>query len=370
MKQLKIAILTLLALTGLGSCEEDGELVTVTPQGGSTLLEVDITTIELDRVNVTNPALTLVWEDASYSVQTPVSYQLEFGSDDTFTDSARSAVITSNSITLSVDEVNSFASSAGLPPFEWNDLYIRVASFLGSVPGAAETLSNSVSINILTYYNYPFVDHYLVGPASASGWDNNNNNAVLFRDASKPGEFKYTGRFNSGPLKFLEIRGAWAPQYGEGENDGQLSYRATENDEDPPAINNLESMDAGYYTFSVDVDRLTFTILAYEETLPTPLSSLTVNGSALAAEATLTQYGVGGEIFDEYIWYIPSVRLVPGEFTFTANGSDVWGGTTLFSGVATPNGGSIPVDIEDDYEIWFNSITGDYHLIPINLSQS
>lgn len=369
MKQLKIAIVTFAVLIGLGACEDNAELVTVTPEDGSTLLEVDISTIELDRVNVTNPVITLVWDNASYSVQTPISYRLEFASDDTFTDPARSAVITSNSITLSVDEVNSFASSAGLPPFEWNNLFIRVASFLGSVPGSAATFSNAVSINILTYYNYPFVDHFLVGPASASGWNNNNNNAVMFRDANNPGRFEYTGLFNSGPLKFLELRGSWVPQYGEGE-EGNLTYRAAENQDDPPAINNLESMDAGYYTFSVDVDRLTFTLLPYEETLPTPLNSLTVSGSALAAEATLTQYEVEGETFDEYIWYIPSVRLIPGEFTFTANGTDVWGGTTLFSGVATPSGGRIPVDIEDDYEIWFNSITGDYHLIPINLSQS
>ncbi len=369
MKQIKISILALLAITGLGSCEDDEELVTVTAQNGSTLLEVDISTIELDRVNTSNPVLTLTWEDANYSVQTPISYRLEFASDDSFTDPTSSAVVTSNSITLSVDEVNSFASAAGLPPFEWNDLYIRVASFLGSVPGSAATFSNAVSINILTYYNYPFVDHYLVGPASASGWNNDNNNPVMFRDASNPGRFSYTGLFNSGPLKFLELRGAWAPQYGEGE-EGNLLYRATEGDEDPSPINNLESQETGYYTFSIDVDRLTFTLLPYEETLPTALSSLTVSGSALTEAATLTQYGIEGAVFDEYIWYIPSVRLVPGEFTFTANGSDAWGGTTPFSGIASPNGGSIPVEIEDDYEIWFNSITGDYHLIPLNLSQS
>jgi hypothetical protein len=52
------------------------------------------------------------------------------------------------------------------------------------------------------------------------------------------------------------------------------------------------------------------------------------------------------------------------------NGSNAWGNTTDFSGKATLNGGSIPVTIEDDYEVWFNDLTGEYHLIPINLSQS
>jgi hypothetical protein len=49
------------------------------------------------------------------------------------------------------------------------------------------------------------------------------------------------------------------------------------------------------------------------------------------------------------------------------NTSSVWAGTTEFSGKATENGGSIPVVVEDDYTVWFNDLTGDYILIPLNL---
>ena len=192
----------------------------------------------------------------------------------------------------------------------------------------------------------------------------------MFRDANNTNLHNYTGRFNSGPLKMLGQRGAWAPQYGEGEENGVLLFRPNENADDPPGINNLESQDPGYYTFAANLNNLTFTIVPFDTSGATPLNSLTISGSALVnGEATLTQYGIDGEVFDEFIWYIPNVLMAPGEFTFIANGSQQWGNTSLFSGVATPDGGNIPVDVEDEYEVWFNSLTGEYQFIPINLSQ-
>jgi hypothetical protein len=71
--------------------------------------------------------------------------------------------------------------------------------------------------------------------------------------------------------------------------------------------------------------------------------------------------------FDGHIWYLNSVHLVPGDLQIMTNTSSVWAGTTEFSGKATENGGSIPVVVEDDYTVWFNDLTGDYILIPLNL---
>ncbi len=369
MKKYTIPLVGVLIFTGLISCDED-EVLTVTSENSASLLEADITTIELDRDNPGNPALTLYWSNARYSEQTPSNYQVEASGDESFADSATGTTIMGgNSVTFSVSEFNSLAAAAGLPPFEWNTIYLRIRSFLGEAPGQVLSTSNVVSLDIYTYYNYPVSDFYLVGPASASDWNNNNNNAIMFRNADDTDVFNYTGRFNSGPLKILERRGAWAPQYGEGDS-GVLVYRPTEDDDDPNPINDLESLDAGYYQFSVDIGNLSFSITPFDTSASDNFSSLTISGSALASEATLTQYDIGGEVFDEFIWYIPNVRMVPGEFTFTVNGSDQWGGTSLFSGKASQGGGSIPVDVEDDYEVWFNVLTEEYQLIPINLSQS
>ena len=96
-------------------------------------------------------------------------------------------------------------------------------------------------------------------------------------------------------------------------------------------------------------------------------TSLAVTGSAVASETGLQQYGVGGTVFDEHIWYISSVHLAPGDLQFKANGSESWGGETSFSGIATAGGSAISVIVEDDYEVWFNDLTGHYIMIPLNL---
>ena len=71
---------------------------------------------------------------------------------------------------------------------------------------------------------------------------------------------------------------------------------------------------------------------------------------------------------DGHIWYANAVRLTPGDVTFLTDTVELtWGGTTSFSGVATDGGGSIPVIVEDDYDVWFNDLTGRYILIPLNL---
>jgi hypothetical protein len=41
--------------------------------------------------------------------------------------------------------------------------------------------------------------------------------------------------------------------------------------------------------------------------------------------------------------------------------------TNSFSGTATVNGGNIPVIVEDDYDVWYNDLTGHYIMIPLNL---
>ena len=58
----------------------------------------------------------------------------------------------------------------------------------------------------------------------------------------------------------------------------------------------------------------------------------------------------------------PSKRV-----NFITNTNTTFGSTTSFSGTATENGGNIPVVVEDDYDVWFNDLTGHYILIPLNL---
>jgi hypothetical protein len=351
------------------SCSET-DTISIQEELNPSLLELNINRIEIDPANLDNPALTLSWSESTYSIQTAVRYRVELSADQSFSDILVAGVVSANSITWSMAQLNTSARDTGLKPFEWATLNARVISFIGTQSGL-ETISNTVAFEIYPIYSYPFTDLFFVGPACASDWNNDNNNPVLFRSASNSDLFSYTGRFNSGQIKMLEKRGAWAPQYGE--ENSALKYRPTEDLDDIPAINDFESLSGGYYTFTANIKTLTFSVQPYDASSASVLSSVGISGSATPGGSTATnlaQFGTGTTVFDPHIWYIRNVRLVIGEFQIMVNGSNAWGNTSDFSGKATLNGGSIPVTVEDDYEVWFNDLTGEYHLIPINLSQS
>lgn len=359
----KTLITALFALLVLSSCEDTSDTFTVRETSPVILADLDINQIELDANNSANPAVTFYWSAADYGEPAAENYKLEIASDEAFTTSTVVGTTTGvTNITLTVGELNSAVGTVGLFPFEWATVYAKVTSSLGSQNGLPVS-SNAISFSVNPYYNYPYTDLYFVGPACASGWSNNNNNPVLFRDGNDQNKFTYTGYFNADQLKILEQRGAWAPQYGEA-SQGVLAYRPNEDVADPAPIDDISA--AGYYRFTANISTLQFSLEPFDGS-GDALTSLAVTGSAVDAETALQQYGVGGSVFDEHIWYIPSVHLVPGDVQFLANGSQSWGGDTSFSGVATAGGNAISVIVEDDYEVWFNDLTGDYIMIPLNL---
>jgi len=103
---------------------------------------------------------------------------------------------------------------------------------------------------------------YLVGDATPAGWD--AAVAIAFTESS-PHVFTIATSLNAGGgMKFLEVKGAWAPQWGtntEGTNkEGLLSYRPTESVPDPPQIPGPSA--AGNYLITVDMTTMKYTIEA------------------------------------------------------------------------------------------------------------
>ncbi|WP_417290405.1 SusE domain-containing protein [Corallibacter sp.] len=364
-KTTKILGFLIFSIICLYSCENDDQDFTASNVSSSILLDADISTIELDDTNPDNPAITITWSDANYGVPTAVRYTVEASADEAFTNPYNAGSSTENSISWNVRELNSIAAGSGVAPFEFYPLYVRVKSALGS-QNTLEDFSNTITLSVKSYYNYPFKDVYLVGPACAAGWNNDNSNAAMFRDESNENKYTYTGYFNADQLKIIENKGSWAPQYG-GDTSNNLIARPTEDDADPSPI---EIATAGYYRFSADLSELSYTLEPYDESTSPILSSVGITGSATpngSTETSLQQYGIGGTTFDNHIWFLGSVILVPGELQFVINGSDTWGSDTEFSGQTTLGGGSITVIVEDDYEVWFNDLTGEYILIPKTL---
>lgn len=209
-----ITIIGILLLV-FNSCDDTSEIFTISAPTAPVLAELNFTDLELDAVNTGNPAITLNWNEADYGQQASINYAIQFASDNDFTAPITAATITGNSsITLSVNEVNAAAGNAGLNPFEWKVLYARIVASLGS-QNSEISASNVVEFNVYPYFNYVFNDYYMVGDATAPGWNNNNNNPALFRDANDSNIYSYTGFYaDNGHFKILETKGLWHPQYG------------------------------------------------------------------------------------------------------------------------------------------------------------
>jgi hypothetical protein len=361
-KNISNYILTVFALAIVSSCTDDTEKFVVSETAPVVLSELAITDIELDPVNTNNPAITLNWTTADYGQQASVSYTLELSNDQAFTQPLKAATVTgNNTVTLSVSELNSAAGNVGFPPFAWNTMYARVKSSIGTQSGLP-VASNSINFSVFPYFNYKFKDFYLVGDATAPGWNNNSNNPPLFRDASNANLYRYTGYFGVGQFKVLEIKGLWQPQWGT--NDGSTIDVNPGTGSDPNTFpnNNNPIASAGYYTFTINYSSNTYTFEPFNASGAANFTSMSIQGSSTANTTAMTQLS-----FDTHLWYSSSIHLVPGDLQFMTNTGSILAGSTEFSGVAIENGGNIPVVVEDDYNVWFNDLTGDYILIPLNL---
>lgn len=383
-KILKFKVL-LLAVLSIGffmnSCEDDTSVFTATETQAITLSELPITMIELDATNPGNPAITFNWNEANYNQQASENYTVIVSSDEAFTNPViATTVVGTTSATLSVNELNSAAGSAGLPPFVFNTLFVKVESSIGTQNGLPVS-SNTINFEIQPFFNYIFEDFYLVGNGTSADWNNNNNNSPLFRDAENSNLYTYTGFFtkggggiDDGRFKILEVRGQWQPQWGVSADEGSDTIEAagdiagnpTTQDYDPGRFGVTAD---GYYTFTINFSRPDgasgnndYSMTSFNITGATDFTSMTLQGSSVGSDTAFTQSS-----FDSHLWYITSVNLQSGDLQIMTNTGSTLAGATSFSGIATEGGGNIPVVVQDDYEVWFNDLTGDYIMIPLNL---
>jgi starch-binding outer membrane protein SusE/F len=155
---------------GFVSCEIDenkpevkaleAEFKLLTPETGTSLL--------LNEVSASNPALTFSWEKALYSVQTNVTYTLQFAESGTdFATPVDISTSTNTNSTITVEQLNLASLNLGLIPFVQGTIEARIKSSLGS-NGNDPKYSDVVSINLTPY---GCLDQYAVGAALVgTGW--------------------------------------------------------------------------------------------------------------------------------------------------------------------------------------------------------
>ncbi len=354
----KILLAGALAL-GLTSCE-DRDIVSVEANDAPIVMDLSSDKITLDSNFPDNNALTVTWSQATYSVPVEVNYSVEISATESFETFKQLTTTTqsANYAAFSVLDLNEAVKTVGLVPDEWQDLYIRVTSYLGS--SLMRSISNVTKVQIKPYLaspTYEYVDYYLIGSATAGAWDNAANNANLYPllKTAQSGIYTFTGYFAEGEFKMIKVKGSWDEQLGLGSSAGQLSTDGGSGNIPVPA--------AGYYKLTVDANNLSYTLEAAEAS-STTYSSISIIGSVIGnwdVDTQLTQ-----STFDPHVWYISGVELSAGEFKFRADNEWTvsWGTNAEFFGTAAQGGANIPVTSPWTYDVYFNDSTGQYSVIP------
>ncbi|MBQ4821099.1 SusE domain-containing protein [Aquimarina sp. MMG016] len=375
MKKISNLILAFIAVISFNACVEDDEptfMIEPTQSTGPAITTANAA-VTLDRDLKDFPAYTLVWDDASYNILTPITYTIEAGVGGTgFATPNVAAQTSSRSFSWTIEELNSLAISTGLADNTEGTLELRVVSSIGT-NGGSSFESNAV---VLTVTPYPAVipqkDLFLVGNATAPGWENDgvaastHPNPPLVRDPNNVNEFKYTGRLlgGSNAFKFLEVIGQWQPQWGT--NDGSTLSVNDGSGSDP---NPFSVGTDGYYEITANIEDNTFSIVAFDASSAPTYATIAIIGSSRTGDDT----GWGGDdtdmtksSFDEHLWYIQDVTLFDGvlKFRHSNDWPGNWGGTTAISGETTTAGDppAIPVSA-GTYDIWFNDLDGRYIFI-------
>ncbi|GAA4272618.1 hypothetical protein GCM10022258_19120 [Aquimarina gracilis] len=360
--------------------DEDPTFVVQEDQIEGPLIVTANSTVTLDKDREGETVFTLVWANASYNVNTPVTYNIEAGLGGTnFEVTLEEPIVAETSdpfYSWTIKEINDLAIALGVPADTEGSIDFRIISTLGTNGGAAIT-SNSISVTA-TPYSVLVVEPgiknlFLVGNGTAANWENNNNNQPVFRDAENTDIFSFTGKFGgSGDLfKFLEQKGAWAPQFG-GEA-GSLIARPTEDDPDPSPIELPNGTTESYYKIDVNLADLTYTITDFDASSQPTYTTIGIIGDSTnpsdedndgTPDGWQTDMDMTQSTYDPHVWYIEDLVLVNGGAKFRAENdwSVNWGGD-FFPSTINGSGNDIPIT-GGTYDVWFNDLTGSFIFLP------
>lgn len=356
MKNIVKIFFVLLFSTVAISCENEDQ-ATLTETAKSTI-SPDKTTVVLDKNNPDNPVLNISWSKSSFNLAVISTQQLQFAlKGKNFAGSSNVDVPTST-LSFTSKQLNDMALTLGAVP----DTNAQIEVRLRTTVGTGMFYSDVVTLTYTPYIAgplYNFADLYLIGDATAGSWDNAAGNTKIYPlvKSGTAGNYTFTGYFAAGGFKIIKTPGSWATQYGAGSSAGVLDTSG--------GSGNISVAAAGYYKLTVNTTALTYTFV--------PVTAPTVTYTAIsmigpAAGGWSTDLDLQQSTFDPHMWTKKNVMLSAGEFKFRANHdwATSWGVGQEFFGTATLGGANIPLATAYHYDVYFNDMTGDYSLIPVN----
>ncbi len=369
MKNIFKIFIAVIMVTGLWSCEsEDNFMFVEAPAASFSILTPSTGTqiVLTQETPQSNTALTLTWEKVDYGMPTAVTYTVQVAANGTeFASPKDISSASSTNFSLTVAELNAIALDLDFMPEEESGLDVRIKATVGTA-GSEPKYSDVITLLVTPFPSSIIRQLFLVGDATAGGWNTNDGNLPMFRDPNDLGKFYYTGKFAAGSVKLIEVLGQWAPMYGfdgGSATSGNLVPRPTEGDPDPAS---LTITTEGYYTLTVNLTTKEYTITPLASVPPQQTtigfigSSRTGDDSGWNSDDDMTK-----STFDPHIWKI-NITLFDGMGKFRADNDWVvnWGSNTAISGQGTQGGPDIPV-AAGRYDIYFNDIDGRYLFIPV-----
>lgn len=350
-KILVIACIGLLVI----SCEKDEDQAVITETTKSKITP-DKTTIVLDKANPDNVALNVTWNKSAFDLPVVYTQQLQLGIKGKNFENSSTVDATSSPLTFTNKQLNSIALSLGGTPNVATEIEVRLKTLVGAAP----FYSNVITLTITPYLLgpvYNFKDLYLIGDATSAGWTNDASNVKFLplAKSSTAGVYSYTGYFAQGEFKMIAKPGEWTVQYGMG-SQGILSTSG--------ASGNIPVATSGYYKLSINTTALTYTLLS----VPAPSITYTnISMIGTASGSWTTDVDLQKSTFDSHIWVKKNAVLNSGEFKFRANHdwATSWGIAQEFFGIAAIGGANIPLTTAFKYDVYFNDITGEYAVIPV-----
>ncbi len=377
MKKLTLLFIAFIAILSFTACTEDDDFTfTAKPDpDGIAFMNQTANTYTLRAPNTDNLAERFVWNEVDFGVQTPVNYELQGAGKEAFSNYSVLGDVTENNLAVTVGDMLELANEAGLDNDPETDapnsgnIYFRVRAYVGTdAANVVEQTSDILSVSVTLPESSEGIELkrelYLVGDATAAGWNNNNNNTPIFRDGENDDIYYFDGRFAGGDgvegFKLLESLGNWQPQWGI--NDGIATSSAIL-DDDPQAF---PVADDAYYSFTINVADGTYSFESINVTDAPTYTSIGIIGDATPgawdADTDMTQ-----STFNPHIWYATNFVLTDGEFKFRANDAwdNNWGNASeALSGKAGLGSSDNMPATPGTYNIWFNDLDGRYILIP------
>lgn len=201
------ALFALILFLGLASCD-DRELVQVENTGAPIVMDLSQDHIFLDKNYPNNPALTVSWQPGTYSVPVAINYKIEASITNDFKTKYTLGTVAESfrTVTYTVSQMNTAAQTIGLTTDVEGEMFVRVTSYIGSEQLSA--VSNVTSVKI-TPYALAYPTFYLVGAASAVGWDSGNalemykkENMSYIYTYMQPENFRFLGQQAWSPINY------------------------------------------------------------------------------------------------------------------------------------------------------------------------